>query len=216
MGIGQMNDMEEREQYARLCLRAARNTGKASAFAPAIEYAEIGIMLLKPEHWKDQYSLSLDLYNSAAELAYCVGRHHRVEELVKCILQNAKTSEDKLQAQLSKVISLSAVGQTGQAITYCIEILRRLGHPLPRKAKSRRIHWEYMLLKRKLSKLSDDEILSLRKLTDSKVNAAMVFIHELFPMVQSEQFEYSPIIAFRLVHLTLEFGLSPISTVHVV
>ena len=55
---------------------------KSSAFASAIQHVQSGIGLLSSSHWQDQYSLSLNLYNAAAELAYCTGRHERVDKIV--------------------------------------------------------------------------------------------------------------------------------------
>ena len=53
--------------------------------------------------------------------------------------------------------------------------------------------------------------MNLPTLGEPKVKAAMVLIHHLFQLVQYEQYQYSPIIAFRLVHLTLKHGLSSTS-----
>jgi len=209
-GIGLMEN-DEKEEVAFLCLRASRKAGKRSSFASGSEYAEIGLQLLSNRSWRDQYSLTLDLHNSATELAYCTGKHERVHELVKSILGNARTSDDKLHAHLCKIVSLQAIQQTGAAISYCIEVLRRCGQPFPRTPKKGRILLDLFKTRRKLSQLTDDDIMNLPPLDDPKISSVMVFIHQLFPLVQAEQFEYSPIIAFRLVHLTLKHGLSSIS-----
>lgn len=178
LGLSQMDDLDEKERYAQLCLKAARKAGKASFFASASEYAEIGILLL-----------------------------------VKEVIGNTTSLEDQLQAHVSKITSLAAIDERSAVIAYCIEVLRRLGQPFPRKTNNKRIMWDYLATQRKLSNLSDDDIMTLPELKDPTISAATVFIQQLIPLVQQQQFQYSPIIAFRLVHLTLLHGLSSASSV---
>lgn len=210
-GVDDLTDPTEREKSASICLKAARKAGKVASFTSASEYAELGIRLLERRHWRDQYNLSLGLFNSAAELSYCCGRHERVHELVKEILENARSSDDKLQAHITKIMTLAAQTEARAAIAYCIEVLRRLGQPFPRTPRLSRIVMEYVKTKQKLAGISDDDVMNLPPLTDPKTTTAMTFIQQLFPLVQQERYEYSPLIAFRLVHLTLKHGLSSIS-----
>lgn len=211
-GIDDLKDPTEREQWAFICLKAARKAGKAASYTAAREYVELGIQLLERRNWRDQYNLSLDLYNSACELAFCTGKHDRTHELVKEILENGLSFDDKLQAHIVKIMTLSSEHNTKVAITYCVEVLRRMGQPFPKTTpQTVRIMVEYMKTKQKLARYSDEDVMNLPPLTDPKISRVMVVIHLLFPLVQQNRYEYSPLVAFRLVHLTLKHGLCSIS-----
>lgn len=211
-GIEELKDPTEREECAWLCLKAARKAGKAASFVTGSQYAELGMRLLERRHWRDQYDITLNLFNSAAELSYCSGKHERVHDLAREVVENARSSDDKLQVHIAKILTLQAETNSSAAIVYCIEVLRRLGQPFPKKPQITRIMYEYVQTKRKLANMSDDDIMRLPPLTDQKTMTAMVFIHQLFPLVQQNRVEYTPHIAFRLVHLTLKHGLSSISS----
>ncbi|CAB9501498.1 expressed unknown protein [Seminavis robusta] len=209
-GLDQMTDPEEKEEWAFLCLRASRKAGKSASFTSGLEYAELGIKLLGRRNWRDQYNLSLDLYNSAAEMAYCCGKHERVDELTQEILKFALKSDDKLTAHVTRVNSLGSRLQTRAALDYCIEILRRMGHHFPRTATLPRTVMAFLKLRFLLSRYTDDEIMSLPTLEDPQTTSAMHIIHQMFPLVQQEQINYSILIALRLVQLTLKHGLSSV------
>jgi predicted ATPase len=208
-GIDELKEPTEREEWAYVCLKAARKAGKAASFAAAYEYVELALRLLERRNWRDQYDLSLSLYNSACELSYCTGKNYRVHELVKVIVENARSSTDKLHAHSAKITTLIAEGNSKVGIPYCIEVLRRLGQPFPKSPNMTQVLLDYMKIKRQLARFTDEDIMNLPPLKDQQMTTAIFFIHLLFPLAQQQRYEYSPLIAFRLVHLTLKHGMSP-------
>ena len=78
-GSDDINDETERNAVAVLCLRGTHCAVRVSDFRAACNYAEFGILLLPDDCWKDEYTLSLSLYNAAAEVFLCVGNYQSSE-----------------------------------------------------------------------------------------------------------------------------------------
>ena len=211
-GLDLVQDPTEREEWAHLALRVSRKACQVCSFASALEHAELGLKLLQERtHWRDQYELTLSMYNAAVDAAHCSGKHERLEQLTEEICRNARSFDDTLQAHNAKLLSLQGQTRTKEGIKHCKFVLKELGEPFPRKASGPRILMELLQTRWALHNMSDDDIMSLRTLTDPIISAKMLLIHQLFPLVQEEHFEYSPLIAFRLVKLTLRYGLGSIS-----
>lgn len=102
--VGQLMDgsefvTEERERIAvaKLCLRAGERSVYMSSFQSAYKYIVHGIKLIGRRCWQDNYALSLDLYNAAAEVGFCTGRVDEVYVFVGEILMHAECLEDILR-----------------------------------------------------------------------------------------------------------------------
>lgn len=211
-----IKDEDEREKLARLCLAAARTVAKASAFNSAIHYIESGMTLLSSRHWRDQYDLSLLLYSTGCELAFCNGEHAAVEKLADEVAQNARSFDDKVQVYTTLILSLDARWKLEAATDECFRILDHCGERFPRTVGKTGILMDFLRTKRMLRHKTAHDILNLPAMTDTTALTAMSVIHLLYPIVLVSNFNLSPLTAFRMIRLTLQHGLSPMSTsVHV-
>ncbi|CAB9511874.1 Protein tyrosine kinase [Seminavis robusta] len=202
-----IEDADEREKIARLCLAAARRAAKASAFSSATEYVELGISFLERRHWRDQYELSLLLFNSGAELAHCSGDHETVDRLTAQVSEHARSSEDRFQADICRIMSLDSRTDV-ECLHICLSILDDLGERVPRRAP---IELEFKKTERMLRGRTPDRILALSPMTDRKALAAMQVLHLLYPICLLHKFVMTKICACRLVRLTLAHGQSAAS-----
>jgi predicted ATPase len=172
---------------------------------------ERGIRLLTSRHWRDQYILSLDLFNAAAELAYCIGNHERVDVLVKEIQKNARCFMDQLQAYMTSILSFGARGKSAEAIAVGTDCLTQLGHPLPKGRFS--TQRDFNKAQRSLQGMTQQQILDLPLMGDPKVMAAMTIIQMLHPIFSSASPEFTLVTGSILVRLTLKHGLGPMSSI---
>ena len=212
-GRDEIKNEEDRDRLALWCFEAGRLVAGKSAFAGshALDYMEHGIELLARRHWRDQYDLSLALFNAAAELAYGQGNHKRVEELVHAIKQNARSFMDTVQALSLSIYSIGATGDIDRAIDVAFDVLDELGFPLPKDLTHFGIQWELFRTKRMLKRVSERDILDLPIMEDRKAMAAMTVIQMLHPFFTTANPQNAALTGSRLVRLTLQYGFSPIS-----
>lgn len=212
-GLSLVEDEDEREKMGRLCLAAARKAARASAFSSAIQYIEFGMSLLTSRHWRDQYDLSLLLYYTGCELAYCNGEHGMVEFWANEVFKNARSFKDKVPAYTSLIISLDSRWLFDEATNLCMKVLDHCGENFPRKVGKAGIVYDFWKTRRMLRGKTACDILNLPVMADPNVLTAMSIIHLLYPIVLLSNFNLSPLTAFRLVRLTLRYGQSPMSSV---
>jgi predicted ATPase len=126
-GFDLISSQKERYAVASLCLVAAEKAARASTFRRSAVHLELGIVLLGPKTWRDQYALTLAIHNAAAEVCYCTGEFDRVDQYVNAIFQNGRTFSDKLRAHATHVYALGARSKMGEALDAGLEVLKRLG-----------------------------------------------------------------------------------------
>ena len=109
---------------------------QSSAIASAITYVKQGISLvtLGTRYWRDQYDLTLQLNQMAAELEYTSGNHTQVDCIHREIVTHARRFDDTLKSYAAHICSLAARGDDIGAIRVGLDVLRALGHPFPRRA----------------------------------------------------------------------------------
>ena len=73
---------------ALLLLDAANKVRESAAFNTAVSHLLLAYSLFGNRHWKDEYDLSLDLFDTAAEVKYYNGRLNSMDELINEILQS--------------------------------------------------------------------------------------------------------------------------------
>jgi len=212
LGINLMDDQDERDRMAALCLQAGERAMKSSAFVAASEYLDLGISLLGLRHWRDYYDVSLSLFCSSCEIEYCNANFDKMDYLISEILENSRNFKDGIRAITTKIHSFGAKNQTIYAIETGMDVLRKLGQGLPKKARLVYIVGDFIKTKRMLRKFTEDQILNLPVMKNDDHLAATKILSLLYPYTFICQPEMAPLITFRLIQLTLRYGISPISS----
>ena len=205
-------EMEEVNQIAELCLLAARKAAKTSAFSSAEIYVRFAMALLEQKrHWRDQYELSIELWNMAIELEYYIGNHESVDRLHDEILMNARKFEHTLTSYTTHINSLGTRGANETAIKEGIDVLKKLGLAVSRRAPFAQTLFSVVRIRAILKVKKDDEILNLPRVSDAKIQAALNILHVMFCYLFLSGSDLSPLIAMRIINLTFRHGLSAMS-----
>jgi predicted ATPase len=204
-----VTDDEERDDFARLFLRASKESAKKSAFQAAAEYVDYGISVLSRRHWRDQYNLSLALYCSGAELAYCIGDHDKVSRLAAEVKKNAMSRGDQNRAVIAELTSHLGTGSTSTGIDMCLKVLKELKVPFQRDPGIGSIVMELLKVKMIIGKKGEEDILALPPLEDERIGSAMQVLYSLWRLYTSSNHTFGTVLAaFKMVRLTMRFGLS--------
>jgi predicted ATPase len=207
-GAQLITDDEERQIASVLCLQAGEMAAKASAFEVAALYVDQGLVLLNRRHWRDQYDLSLRLYNAAAEMEYCKGRFDKVIVITGEILWNARSFEDRLQAYTTQVYAFGTKGNIGKSLDIGLSVLKQLGVAFPRNARVWHVIIEFMKTKNVLKGKSDSDILNLPLVSDTRKVAAMNLMNLLFLYAKMTKWNLCAMMALQMVRTTVQEGLT--------
>lgn len=120
-------DPSQKPVIARLNLNAGAKCIELSDYASAIRYFTNGVAFLGPNHWNDQYDLSIELYDSAADAACELNDLVLAEDFAKTIIYRAKWTEHKLKAfyVTSKILRKKSLLR--ESIHYTLSVLNELG-----------------------------------------------------------------------------------------
>jgi predicted ATPase len=204
LGMDLMNDEDERYHMAALCLGAGEKATMSSAFQVAASYLKIGMSLLANRHWRDQYHISLALFNAAAEVEYCNANHDRTDYLVEQVLLHARCFKDKLRSYTTQIYSVGCRSEFAKAIGIGLKVLKELGCAFPSKVNTFHIVASLIKTKRMLKKnKSDQDILDLPRMVDGDHLAVARLLNLLFNYANHASPKLSALICFRNVQLTV-------------
>ena len=172
----------------------------------AQSYVDMGIKLLQPCHWEEQYSLSLDLYEMSASLCYMCGDTAKMSSCLDEIIFHANTFEDSLNAAAMLTRLLSSSHEHNEAITNCLDILGKLGEEFPQQPDLAIAHSKLLEAQPSLFTLSADNMKALPTMTDTNKLQAMKFLGMLCEISYMAAPMLLPLLSVRMMELTLQFG----------
>jgi len=210
-GTEAVADNSQNIVVATLNLKAGKKAMDMSDFTSAYSYFDHGITFLRKNHWKEHYALSLELYELAARCALTNGDVVILRLLSEQVVTYGRSFEDKLNTIYYATCALASSSKLPEAITKGIGILGRLGIDL----RDHDLSMEDCIQETKnlLSGYTDHEILNSRQMVDPTTIVAMKFLGKLeLAMTQTSPLSV-PHVAQKIIHLSLSYGMSPVSPI---
>lgn len=210
-GLTLIQEDTEREQLAQLNLQAGRIAKQNSAFQPSFEYFQNGIKLLKQNAWQHQYELALALHSEATEAAYLCGDFEKMEDLFRTVTSNAKHILEKVKPYEVRILALKAQNKLHDAIRTGLEVLEQLGEKFPKKPHLLHVFRDLLLTMYRLRGKDNNYLMNLPVMTNPEKIAAMRIIADITSSVYWGMPELLPLIVFRMVAMSLEYGNTAVS-----
>lgn len=198
---------------ASYCLRAGEKAFRMSMFLKASAYLDYGIAQLGNRGWRDNYALSLKLHEAAAEVSCCIAQYDKVELLVKMIYAESRSFEDSLTARATFIHSLGILGRPVDALESALGTLRKMNESLPSYPSGFQVVKTLWKTKIMLRKRSDGSLLRLPLMTDRQKLATMQILSAVLLHALYVRPSLLPLLACRMVALTLDSGLCAASSV---
>ena len=199
--VAQLNDgralidtSSEKTELAALNLRAGQKAKTASAYADAKKYIEIGLDLIGPASWDEQYELTLSLHNADGELAYLNGKFDQVTNTAALIHANARRILDRVRIYMTQIEAATAQAQFSNGLDLGLAALRDLGVDVPVQPTpedSRHLHEKFIGLLTnepmerldQLTRMSDERSMAASALLASVMSTAYIANPPLFPII---------------------------------
>jgi predicted ATPase/signal transduction histidine kinase/ActR/RegA family two-component response regulator len=204
-----ITDPIERERLVHLNFSAGKKARNSTAYVAANIYLQIGIELLSFECWETQYQLTLDLYIAATEAAYLVGDLVRMEEISEIVLRSARTILDKVSIYRIQIAALTANGRGEEALIKGVKVLSQLGFELPTIPDEAKTAEALEILNDQLQGRQIEELLDLPTIVDLQAKLAMELLSDLSATIFNIRPNLMPILSFKMVNLSIQFGNVP-------
>ncbi|MFS8118890.1 MAG: ATP-binding protein, partial [Microcoleus sp.] len=211
VGIVLISQPQERENLAQLNLSAGQKAKAATAYGAAIGYLAMGIKLLPETAWESHYPLTLALHEEIAEASYLNTDFEQMEKWVSVVIQQAKTLLDTIKVQQSRILGAKAQGQLLDSIQIGLQMLRTLGIEFPEQPTQADIGQAFGVTRELWADKVPGSLLDLPTMRDPQLLAAMEILTTLVPAAYMTTPNLMPLLIFKQIELSIQFGHSPIS-----
>ena len=187
MNIGKRLITREKERYAiaSLCLHAGIKAAKSSTFRMATVYLNLAIELLGDRGWRDEYDLTLAVYNAAAEMEMCTANFEAMETLGASVLKHARCSSDKIQARATQIYAMGVCDRQQEALDLGIVVLEGLGERFPRHMCRHAMMSELHSVQKLLRGKSNEQLMRLPNIADEEILACLQILNLVRTRIES-------------------------------
>ncbi|MEM9541495.1 MAG: AAA family ATPase [Cyanobacteria bacterium P01_E01_bin.42] len=198
----------EKEELARLNLSAGRKAKASTAYAAAVKYFAVGRGLLGEQSWHVAYELTLALYQESAEAAYLNADFEQMEQLSAEVLQQAKTLLDKIDIYVTQIQSNIARVKLLEAIRTSLAVLNLIDDRIQLPEQPDRADFERALAETRgtIGDRAVADLLNLPEMEDPYQLAAIRILSSVAPPAYFAFPALFPLIAMKMVNLSIEFG----------
>lgn len=211
LNLGANGDAQEAADYrlAELNLRAGRQAHNSAAYEAGFVFLISGVNMLDNRAWDTHYQLALDLCLQAAEEAYLCADFQVMDALLSTIRERAKNQLERIRAIEIEIQALVAQGKNTRAVEVALPPLAQLGVKLPPEPSRAQVLASFIKTRIALIGVRIDRMIDLPEMSDPELIAAMRILARLASAVYVSQPELVPVIAFRMVRLSLKHGNTP-------
>mgnify|MGYP000072950354 CR=1 FL=1 len=206
-----ITDPSDRQLFVDLNFKAGKKARNSTAYCAANIYFQTGIQLLAINCWEAQYQLTLDLHIAAAEAAYLEGNLEGMEEIASVVLRSARTILDKVEIYRIQIAVLTANGKMIEAISVGRDALAQLGFELPIIPDETETGIALQALVHQLEGRQIEDLLDLPLMSDLQTQITMKLLADSITPIFTVIPSLLPILSFRMVSLSLQFGNIPAS-----
>jgi len=202
LGSRLLAEGRDRQDLAKLNLKAGQKAKATSAYKAAARYLRVGLRLLGEASWEREYDLTLALHVEAAEAEYLMTRFHRAAAIADIVLQHASAPLDRLKIYEVQIQAEMAQNQPLRAIDAGQQALEQLDVS-PWSAPP---NGNWLL---PLPSLEDLERIPL--LDDPRQIAILRLLMQVASPLYNAQPERFPTFIFTAMHICLTQGRSPLA-----
>ena len=207
LGAALIVDPSDKAALVDLNLQAASRATESSEFLSTAKYLNAGIKLFSTGHWKDEYDLSLRMFNDLAEAEYHTGNLDLMHSHIQEVFKNAISFSDKLHVHSVHIKALVKQHNISEAIDQGFTMLGQLGVRFPKKFYQPTVTAGVLMIEAKLRRMSDDMIRSLPTMTDKSMLAAMEILDSIVMHVLVQKPIFFALVVSHMIQLSLRHGL---------
>jgi predicted ATPase len=206
------HEVDQIQNLRQLNFLAAKEAMFRQSFHQAVTYFEKYLSLGNDGTilWSTSYEESFDFYCVFVKALLNSGEFEKCIAASQSIILNGSSVQDRIPGYLALASSLSAQGKNVEATDVCHLALLSLGERMPRNPSILHVLSEILRLRRALSALSDDEILALPRMSNTKKLAAMQLLDRIAIQVSMNYGEKNMFVlaSHRMAHLSCKYGLN--------
>ncbi|MBF0445862.1 MAG: AAA family ATPase, partial [Magnetococcales bacterium] len=211
LGMDLMEGMQERLGLAELNLQAGKKAVKSAALELAHHYFSTAMSLSENIDWKQHYFLKMETLIGYTGNSLFRKNFEEVKQLIEIGLQHANTPLDRSRLLILRMRYFTVNVESSKAVENARQALLELGEKLPSSTSPMTIVMRLIRLRLRMAKYSIESLESLPVMVNPEKQAIMDIYAFLFLASIRIDMKAVPLIIFRQVELTLDWGIAPSS-----
>ena len=208
-GISLIEDETEQHELVQLNLMAGQKAKGATAYGAALNYFNTGISLSRGNCWQNHYTLTLVLYEGAANCAFLCANFEQMEQFAEVVLTHACSWLDRVNVYDTKIRACMAQNQLLEALQLARFVLEPLGVHLPEQPTPADIGQALQHTQIQLSNRSMESLLYLPEMTAPDKKAAMMILSTIMSPAYQAAPNLMPLVVFAQFDLSVQYGNAP-------
>jgi PAS domain S-box-containing protein len=210
-GRGLIVNPAERIDLARLNLSAGRKAMNSNAYGAALEYLNQAIDLLPEDAWTAHYAFTLELHHHRLDAAYLNTSFEELEIWGELVLQQVTSVLDRIKVYETRSMALRSQGRFLEVVETGLQVLKLLEIEFPAQPTPADIGAAFEQAQQAWQGRAPLSLLDLPAMQDPQLLAAMQILTKLVPSAHIAAPTLLPLLIFKQVELSIEYGNCPTS-----
>jgi predicted ATPase/serine phosphatase RsbU (regulator of sigma subunit) len=207
-----ITDREKVIELAHLNLLAGKKAKGSIAFEAARSYLSTGAEMLDNSHWESNYNLNLEIHNELGECEYLLGQFENAEKRFDLNIKHARTNVEKASLYRRKVELYTHTGNYEKAVNEGNLGLDLVGEKISAYPGKLTVFLELAKSRLRVGRKKIDSFARLPEMSDPGKKVALEILMNFSTIGYSARPEFHGLITARKVNITLQHGLSDVSS----
>ncbi|MGB3509783.1 MAG: AAA family ATPase, partial [Microcoleaceae cyanobacterium] len=212
-GLDLITDQLEKDELAKLNLKAGKKAKASTAYETALKYIETGVKLVNSNQWNYQKSLIFEIHLELLEVLYLTADYAKVKNYSEVLLNKNYDTLDRVTIYKIRGLSSFAEFKQQEAIeNFCKALaLPKIDIDVPQSSDevTKRTDQEYKHLQFLLKDKQIQDLIHLPEMTDPYKIAAILILQEIIPSVASTNSPLISWIVLTQINLCIQYGNPP-------
>ncbi|WP_437784305.1 AAA family ATPase [Sorangium sp. So ce1097] len=211
IGVSLIKDRAEQLDLARLNLSVGKRAKASMAHGTAAEHFKVGMSLLGPRGWEEDYALSFALHRERAECAWLSGDEPEAEAMIRELLGHARSRLERAEVYNLRILVHTMRGEFADVLRVGREGVALFGIDLPEGQEAIGAAFGAALAEvpvhlagRRIEQLADAPWVG-----DADQLAALRLLAAMIPGAYTLDPTLLALVAVTQVNLSLKYGTSP-------
>ncbi|MEG3898367.1 MULTISPECIES: AAA family ATPase [unclassified Microcoleus] len=211
IGVEFITQQSEKDELAKFNLIAGQKAKAATAYEAAVRYLNVGLELLAESSWQSHYDLTRNLHLETLEAEYLNTNFERAQQLSEIVILQAKIQLEKIKVYELRIPFYLQQNQPQAALETALQVLKMLGVSLPKNPTKLSIVVGLIRNKIAIGGKPIEDLAFLPLMTDPYKLAAQRILIAVIPAAFMTNPMLFPLIIFKMVNISLQYGNSPLS-----
>ena len=207
MGRSLIRNPVEKRELAHLNFEVGAKIKRSTAYRAAFEHFKIGIELLSPVLWGEDYDLAYDLWKEQIECEYLIGLFDEAEKHLEMLFPHCRSKIQEGELYLLRITYNTGVGRFQEAIQAGISGLSLFDIEVPSIPESKQLQEVTQEVQHNLEGKQFADLIDLPPLAELEQLLCMKVLSLIFaPAYVTGQIALVGMITLKMTNIAIQYG----------